>query len=145
MDAVFDAIFSHFSNDAPLVAALPGGLWFLVAQQKSRTASQVFPYAVYFPVSVLESLTFTEEEERFIFQFSIFSKSYADLKIALTACRGSDEPDEGLDFARLSPSGYEPARLVRETTNFQHNSENGVWQATLIYRIELERLTSIRS
>jgi len=146
MKILFDAIYTHFDSDIALKAVLTGGLWFLIAPQNDDNESPVVtpPYAVYNPITVGSSYTFTENYENFIFQFNIFSTSYENLEKVFDAFVGDENPGVGFDFAELTPSGYLPAKLIREARGYSYDQETRLWQMTLTYSIDLEKENASR-
>ncbi|TKJ37411.1 MAG: hypothetical protein CEE38_07875 [Planctomycetes bacterium B3_Pla] len=140
MKEVFDALYTHYEADVALVLAI-GSLSFMVGPQADRASQRTYPYTVYSSVSqVHEHITFTEKEESFLFQFTVYTKFPDDIEIALLAFIGTDDPAVGFDDALLSPAGFEPSKLHRESVVRGHRESNDVYSITVTYSIDLEIL-----
>jgi hypothetical protein len=77
MNSLFKGIFNHFSatTTAGFYNDVSGRMYHNVAPQQAT-----FPYCVYFSVSDVDDLDFSDEHENFLIQFNIFSKNNSALE-----------------------------------------------------------------
>ena len=127
MQQLSKAITAQYNNDAPLKAALTGGLWDTEAPQ--RTA---YPYGVFQLISHRDDLTFTDTLENCIVQFKIYentSSSSATLDVILQKLLTA------FDFATLTIDDYTFVGMHKE--NIIKNKIDGVWEYLILFRIML--------
>jgi hypothetical protein len=145
MKVVFDELYSLYQNDPALVAAIPQ-LYFVVAKQATRASQITYPHGVWQPIShVADHMSFTEDEESFLFQISVYARDPNELQTALEAFIGTVSPTTGFDNATLSPAGFEPTKLDRESVIYRHDSENDVYIMTITYSIVFEKTNTDRN
>lgn len=77
MNGLFAGIWDHFSatTNSGFYNDVSGRMYLNVAPQEAT-----FPYCVYFSVSDLDELDFSDEHEDFLVQFNIFSKKNSSLE-----------------------------------------------------------------
>ncbi len=77
MNPLFQAIYNKYNNSTGHGAytSIAGRFFHNVAPQEST-----FPYVVYFSVTDVDELNFTDEIEDFIIQFNIFSENNSSLE-----------------------------------------------------------------
>lgn len=77
MNPLFKGIYNHFSatTTTGFYNDISGRLYLNVAPQETT-----FPYCVYFSVSDIDELDFSDEQEDFLIQFNIFSQNNSALE-----------------------------------------------------------------
>ena len=146
MRAIYNAIYNVFLGDADLKVALPGGLHFLIAKQDSRGDPTVYPYATYFPITqTSRKHTFSNDVESILFQITVVGDSYEHMVVAFAAFVGGRSPQRGFDYAVISVDGFEDAKLERQPATYQHDSENNKWRLIITYRLDLEKIDTVRT
>ena len=136
MQVLFNSIYSKFTSSTTagsLYALLGGRLHFTEAPQGSA-----YPYGVYHLISNVPSWIFGATEntmENYLIQFNLFDddSGSSGINTAYKALTTSYDwcPD-------LSTSGYSNIYMKREFSNLTKESESGIWNYMIQYRVETQ-------
>ena len=124
MQVLLTGIYSKYSSDIALKAALAGSLYFTEAIQTAT-----YPYGVYHLISDVPSWTFDSDMEGYIIQFNLYSKnsSSTEVNTAFTALTAL------YDDCELTVTDYTPILMWREMSLLTRESD--IWNYTVQYRI----------
>ena len=108
MNSLFTAIINHFNNTTAsgFFNDISGRLRHNVAKQ-----GETFPYCVYFSVSDIDDLDFSDEHEDFLIQFNIFSQNNS----ALEAGNLLESLKTMFDDCSLTVTGWNHLRFARDS------------------------------
>ena len=128
MQVLLTGIYSKYSSDTALKAAIAGGLYFTEAIQTAT-----YPYGVYHLISDVPSWTFDSDMEGYIIQFNLYSEnsSSTEVNTAFTALTAL------YDDCSLSVTGYTPILMWRELSLLTRESD--IWNYMVQYRIMNEK------
>ena len=94
-----------------------------------------FPYCVYFVVNDRYDYQFDSEFQEVVLQFNTFDKSAS----ALNVLSYYDSLRDGLDWAKLSITGYDCVRVEPEWANVEWLEEEEAWICRAQYRVLQEK------
>jgi len=123
MESLFKGLYSKYSGDTALKAAITG----LYLSEAIQTA--VYPYGVYHLISDVPSWTFDSDMEGYIIQFNLYSEnsSSTEVNTAFTALTNL------FDDSSLTVTGYTHILMARELSLLTRESD--VWNYMVQYRI----------
>lgn len=135
MQVLFEGIYDEFTGSTgagSLYVELGGRLHFTEAPQGSA-----YPYGVYHLISNVPSWIFgttANTMENYIIQFNLYSEKHSsnEINTAFTALTTL------YDWCDLDVDGYSHIYMKREMSNLTRESESGIWDYFVQYRIETQ-------
>lgn len=130
MKALFTGIYSKFTGDAELVAALTGGLHNIRAPEGTS-----YPYAVFSLVSRRPADTLNETLQEAAIQFSIFDDSDNSDDV----CDLADDFETLYDEAALTVTGWTVHYCRKILSTMPPPDEEGIYQYVIRYEILMQK------
>ena len=134
-EALKVGIFSHFSGNGTLTAALTGGLHWRKYPEKMPV---VYPYASYFFVSTTNPITFNETSDETRVQFSVFPRDDDDPNNPSTLDSLVKKLTTAYDLADLTVAGHSFTFSKREV-GFEIQDEDGTLQHTVDFMMRVSK------
>lgn len=132
MTPLFTAVYEAYDNDAPLKAALEGGLFL-----ESAPPGTSYPYGIFTLVSREPLNMLMETWEAVTVQFSVFS----DESSAADVCAVFETLDDVYNAGELAIAGYALVSMLREHDSLEMIRPEGIWRYSARYRIVMRTTT----
>ena len=130
MTPLFTAVYEAYDNDAPLKAALEGGLFL-----ESAPPGTPYPYGTFSLESREPLHMLTETWEAVKLQFAVFS----DESSAADVCEVFETLDDVYNAGELAVADYSLVSVLREHDSLEMIRPEGIWRYSARYRIVMKK------